>query len=134
MRRIPLMAWWFLLVLACSPPAAAPEPGGAASLHATTITSCEDAFHVWVDGAVFLNSPGVDIGEALGMMDTVQRRIFELCTLAEAERYNREILWEPAPGISQPLIETDFRTFAEIECVDESSLLNGTSLCAEVAR
>jgi hypothetical protein len=132
MRRL-AFGWWFVLVLACSSPSDAPEPGGAASLDANSPTTCEDAFHLWVEGAASLNSPEVDLEVTLGVMETVQRRVFELCSLAEAERYNHEILWEPAQGISQPLIETDFRTFAEIECVDESPLLDGTSLCAEVA-
>jgi hypothetical protein len=35
-------------------------------------------------------------------------------------------------AVSQPLIEPDVRTFADVECVDESPLLDGTRLCAEV--
>ena len=66
--------------------------------------------------------------------EAVQRRVFELCSLADAERHNKEMLLETAPGMSEPLIEPDFRTFAELECVDEVPLLNGTPLCAEVDR
>lgn len=84
--------------------------------------------------AASLNSPGVDAAETLVAQESVQRRVFELCTLAEAERYNREILLEVAPGISEPLIEPDFGTFAEVECIDEAPLLDGTPLCDEVAR
>lgn len=58
--------------------------------------------------------------------EAVQRRVFELCSLADAERHNKEMLLETAPGMSEPLIEPDFRTFAELECVDEVPLLNGT--------
>jgi len=64
----------------------------------------------------------------------VQRRIFALCTLEQAERFNQEILLEVAPGVRQPMIEVDFKTFAEIECVDELPLLDGTRLCAEIQR
>jgi hypothetical protein len=32
------------------------------------------------------------------------------------------------------MIEPDVRTFADAECVDESPLLDGTALCAEVGR
>ena len=41
------------------------------------------------------NSPGVDLGEALFQQGVVQRRIFELCSLAEAETHNVEMPWEP---------------------------------------
>jgi hypothetical protein len=81
-----------------------------------------------------LNSPGADLVGILIDQELVERRIFELCTLEQAERFNQQILLEIAPGISQPMIEPDFRTFAEVECVDEAPLLDGTPLCAEVGR
>ncbi len=116
----PLAVLWVLvLVLACAP-APALQPDRVRSIDAASLTNCKDAFRIWVDGAQALNSADVDLTETLFEQEVVQRRVFELCSLAEAEMYNVEMLWEPAPGISQPLIERDFRTFAEIECVDES--------------
>ncbi len=79
-----------------------------------------------------LNSPGVDIVDTMVRQERIERRIFELCTLEEAERFNREMPIELAPGHTEPMIEPDFQTFAEVECVDESPLLDGTPLCAEV--
>jgi hypothetical protein len=130
MRSLAVL-WLLVLVLACAP-APAPQPDRVGSIDAASLTNCKDAFRIWVDGAESLNSPDVDLAETLFEQEVVQRRVFELCSLAEAERYNVEMPWEPAPGISQPLIEPDVRTFAEIECVDESPLLDGTPLCAEV--
>ena len=126
------MLFSLLLLLACSPATEAQQPDPAASFDAASVTTCEDMFQIWVDGAESLNSPEVDLAETLFVLETMQRRVFELCSLVEAERYNRQILWEPSSGISQPLIEVDFRTFAEIECVDEAPLLDGTPLCAAV--
>ena len=125
------VVWLLVLVLACSP-APGPAPGRVGSFDVASVTTCKDAFQIWIDGAESLNSPDVDLAGALFEQEVVQRRVFELCSLAEAERYNVEIPWEPAPGISQPLIEPDVRTFVEIECVDEAPLLDGTPLCAEV--
>jgi hypothetical protein len=119
------------LVAACSP--AASSTRGATSFDATTLVSCDEAFRVWVDRAASLNSPDTDLVDMLVVQESVQRRVFELCSLAEAERYNREMPLELAPGIVEPMIEPDFRTFAEIECIDESPLLDGTPLCEEVA-
>ena len=65
-------------------------------------------------------------------MENVQRRVFELCRLDEAEALNQELQIEDAPGLRRPLIEPDMRTFAETECVDEAPLLDGTALCDEV--
>ena len=96
------------------------------------LSDCDDAFRVWVDGAHALNEPDVDIFELMVDLEGIQRRVFELCTLAEAEQLNQEMPLEVAPGLSRPMIEPDFRTFAEVECVDESPLLDGTALCAEV--
>ena len=119
------------LVAACSPTASSTR--GAASFDATSLASCDDAFRVWVDGAASLNSPDTDLVDTLVIQESVQRRVFELCSLVEAEKYNREIPLEVAPGIVEPMIEPDVRTFAEIECIDESPLLDGTPLCEEVA-
>jgi hypothetical protein len=130
--RLILASWSVLLVLACSPNPAA--PANATSFDPTTLATCDQAFRVWVDNAASLNDPEIDLVDILVMQETVQRRVFELCSLAEAERHNQEMLLETAPGMSEPLIEPDFRTFAEVECVDEGPLLSGTSLCAEVGR
>jgi hypothetical protein len=129
------------VLLACSspPPASSPTPSPttsavAAALPGTsTIQTCEEGFRVWVEGSRALNDPGVDLADRLVGLEFIQRRVFQLCTLAEAERLNREIPLELAPGVSKPLIEPDFTTFAEIECVDEGPLLEGTALCAEVS-
>jgi hypothetical protein len=64
--------------------------------------------------------------------EIIQRRVFELCTLDEAERMNNQMPLEVAPGVSKPMIEPDFRAFASVECVDEAPLLDGTRVCAEV--
>ena len=96
------------------------------------LATCKAAYRHWVDQAESLNAAGADIGELLVAQEAVQRRVFELCTLAEAEQHNREMLLSVAPGIVEPLIQPDVRTFAEIECVDEGPLLEGTALCAEV--
>jgi hypothetical protein len=128
--RLPLLSC--VLLAACSPTAS--PTGGSMSFDATALTSCEQAYRVWVDNAASLNSPDTDLIDTLVVQETIQRRIFELCSLAEAEKLNREIPLEVAPGIVEPMIEPDFETFAEIECVDESPLLDGTPLCAEVAQ
>ena len=83
-------------------------------------------------GAASLNSPGPDLVPTIADQEQVQRRVFELCGLDEAERLNRELQVEYVPGLRQPLIEPDMKTFAEVECVDESPLLDGTRMCAEV--
>ncbi len=132
LRRLALLTCSLMLAVACAPSANVPRPRSAPSFDATALTTCEAAFRAWVDGAASLNSPGVDVGETLVMQEAVQRRVFELCSLAESERFNAEMLVEYAPGVRQRLIEPDFRTFAEVECVDEAPLLDGTKLCAEV--
>ena len=119
------------LMAACSPTASTTR--GAAYFDATTLVSCREAFRVWVDGAASLNSPDTDLVDTLVIQESVQRRVFELCSLVEAEKYNREMPLEVAPGIVEPMIEPDFRTFAEVECIDESPLLDGTPLCEDVA-
>jgi hypothetical protein len=93
---------------------------------------CAATYRAWVDGAASLNSPGVDVVDVLIAGERLERQVFESCTLEEAERFNREMPVEWAPGFSEPMIEPDFRTFAEVECVDESPLLDGTPLCGEV--
>jgi hypothetical protein len=103
-------------------------------MSALPAADCRAAFQAWVDNASALNSPGTELVESLEVSDQLERRVFELCSLAEAERYDREIQVQYAPGIQQPLIEPDMRTFADAECVDESPLLDGTPLCAEVGR
>lgn len=99
-----------------------------------TLTSCREAFTAWVGGSATLNTPGTDILEVVVTGERIQRRVFELCSLAEAEALNQELQIEHAPGVRLPLIEPDMRTFAEVECVDESPLLDGTPLCDEVRR
>lgn len=125
------------LCVGCSP-AALTSPtipvsiGDPTADPATLDQTCVEAFGAWVALAEALNAPGADLPTLLFEQEQIQRRVFELCTLAEAERLNRDMPVELVPGVTQPLIQPDFRTFAEVECVDESPLLDGTPLCAEV--
>ena len=125
----PLLLVAIALVLGCGP--AAPTP---ADRSLPSLDTCEAAYRAWIENAAALNSPDVEIIDQLVRGESVQRRVFELCRLEEAERYNRELPIEIAPGIKEPMIEPDFRTFAEVECVDEGPLLAGTALCAEVGK
>lgn len=118
------------LIVACGPMTFAPS----AASQGSSLATCDAAFRQWVGLAASLNSPGVDFGDQLVRGEAFQRRVFELCSLEEAERLNREVPIEYVPGRPQPMIEPDFRTFAEVECVDEAPLLDGTPLCAEVGR
>lgn len=104
----------------------------SASPASPRFSTCRDAFAGWVAGAASLNSPGTDLVATLADQERVQRRVFESCGLDEAERLNQELQVEYAPGIRRPLIEPDMRTFADVECVDEAPLFDGTRLCAEV--
>ena len=112
-----------VLAVACSSPTA-PSPSASGT--------CRVSFQAWVDNASSLNRPGTDVTAALVAGEGLERRVFESCSLAEAEQLNLEILVEYQPGITEPLIKPDMKTFAEIECVDELPLLDGTRLCAEV--
>jgi hypothetical protein len=115
------------IVMACQ--STAPADGDLASL-----TTCRQAFQRWVEGADSLNSPEAELVKIAVAQELVQRRVFELCSLAEATSLNEEILpWRPG-DIRERMIEPDMQTFAEIECVDESPLLDDTRLCAEVSR
>lgn len=134
MTRMALAVGSALFIAACAPVSDATRLGAASSLDAATLVTCEESFQAWVDGAASLNDPNVDLVEAIAVQETIQLRVFESCTLADAEKYNTEILLEMAPGDRRPLIEPDFRKFAEVECVDESPLFDDTSICAEVAR
>lgn len=98
------------------------------------LLTCRQAFEVWVDGSRPRADPGTDLVGGIVAMERVQRRVFELCTLAEAEALNQELQVEDPPGQRRPLIEPDMKTFAAVECVDESPLLDGTALCNEVLR
>jgi hypothetical protein len=117
---------------ACSSGPTVPSPTTTPTLDANVLRTCREAFAAWVDGSATLNTPGTDIVELLVTMERVERRVLELCTLAEAEALNLELQIEDAPGFRRSLIEPDMRTFAEVECVDESPLLDGTALCQEV--
>jgi hypothetical protein len=97
------------------------------------LATCREAFAAWRGGSGTLNTPGTGVMTVVAM-ERVQRRVFELCSLAEAEALNRELQIQETPDVRRPLIEPDIRTFAEVECVDESPLLDGTALCAEVDR
>ncbi len=119
------------LAAGCSPGNHSAVPS-TDSFDPVSLTDCPEAFGAWVGGAASLNSPDVDVVGVLVQDQRIERRVFELCTLEEAERFNREMPVERAPGISEPMIEPDFRTFAEVECVDETPLLDGTPLCGEV--
>ena len=102
------------------------------SFSAATFVDCRAAFRAWVDEAGSLNGPDENIVDSVIQGELIQRRVFELCTLEEAERFNREMPIEQVPGVNAPMIQPDFRLFAEVECVDESPLLDGTPLCSEV--
>jgi hypothetical protein len=102
------------------------------SVNPSASPSCRVAFQAWIDNASSLNRPGTNLTDALVAGEALERRVFEACTLAEAERLNHEILVEYQPGVPEPMLKPDMRTFAGIECVDESPLLDGTPLCAEV--
>ena len=125
MRRLISIAVALALLAGCS----ARPPGPATS---PVFATCRDAFVGWVAGAASLNSPGTELIPTLADQDQIERHVFELCGLDEAERLNQELQVEYAPGVRQPLIEPDMKTFADVECVDESPLLDGTRLCAEV--
>ena len=121
-----------LALVACSTTPTAQPSTRAATFDPSVLATCRAAFTEWVGGSGTLNTPGTDTVELLVTMERVQRRVFELCTLAEAEALNTELQIEDAPGFRRPLIEPDIRTFASVECVDESPLLDGTALCKEV--
>jgi hypothetical protein len=119
------------LLAACSGPT--PNPSTGATFDPAALQTCRQAFEVWVEGSrPRVVEPGSDILGGVVAMERVQRRLFELCTLAEAEALNQELEVEDPPGHRRPLIEPDMRTFAEVECVDESPLFDGTALCNEV--
>lgn len=124
--RLPLLS---CVVLAACSPTASPT-GGSNPVRCDRADVVRAGVRVWVDNAASLNGPDTDLIDTFVVQESVQRRIFELCSLAEAEKLNREIPFQVAPGIVEPMIEPDFETFAEIECVDESPLLDGTTtLC-----
>ena len=125
--RVLTAAAWMALLVACL--STVPADGDLG-----TLTTCQDAFQRWVDGEAELNEPSADIVAVAASQELVQRRVFELCGLDEAEDLNREILPARPSGIIERLIEPDIRTFATVECVDEAPLLDGTKLCAEVGR
>jgi hypothetical protein len=124
-----------LLGAGCGGPAATSSraPGGPLQpVDPSSFDTCEAAFRAWVGLAQAINDPDTDILANLVASEAVQRRVFELCTLAEAERLNLEVPVEYVPGVREPMIQPDFETFADVECVDESPLLDGTPLCREV--
>ena len=128
-RRVATFAIAALLA-ACS---GTTPSSSAATFDPSALRTCRQAFEVWVDGSrPRVVDPGTDILAGVVALERVQRRLFELCTLAEAEALNQELQVEDPPGQRRPLIEPDMKTFAEIECVDESPLFDGTALCNEV--
>ena len=119
------------LLAACSGPTTSSSP--AATFDPGALRTCRQAFEVWVEGSrPRVVGTGTDIVGGVVAMERVQRRLFELCTLAEAEALNQELQVEDPPGQRRPLIEPDMKTFAEVECVDDSPLFDGTALCNEV--
>ena len=129
-RRVMTVAIAALLA-GCSGPI--PSSSAGATFDPGALRACRQAFEVWVEGSrPRVVDAGTDIVGGVVAMELVQRRIFELCTLAEAEALNQELQVEDPPGPRRPLIEPDMKTFAEVECVDESSLFGGTALCIEV--
>ena len=121
----------FLLGCASAVASSRPTSGGPTA-DAAALATCDQAFGAWINLAEGLNAPGADLAQLLFQQEQIERRVFELCTLAQAEALNRNQPVEIAPGVTKPLIEPDFRTFADVECVDESPLLDGTPLCVEV--
>jgi hypothetical protein len=121
------------LGLGCGGRAPNPPPSPApTALDPAGLATCEAAFRVWVGLAAAINDPDTDVLDNVLAGEGVERRVFELCSLADAERLNHDVPVEYVPGQPEPMIQPDFRTFAEVECVDESPLLDGTPLCAEV--
>lgn len=115
-----------LLVAACQTQPT--SPAGALM----ELTTCQAAFEAWVGISSTLNTPGTDPVEVFLSAQVPEKRVFELCSLDEAEGHNLELQIHDAPGLSRSLIEPDIRTFAEVECLDDVELLGGTPLCAEV--
>lgn len=119
------------LLAACSGPT--PGSSAGATFDPAALRTCRQAFEVWVEGSrPRVEDTGTDIVGGVVAIERVQRRVFELCTLAEAEALNQELQVEDPPGQRRPLIEPNMKTFAEVECVDESPLFDGTALCNEV--
>jgi hypothetical protein len=112
-------------VIGCQTPVASVDDLAA-------LTTCRAAFERWVAGDAALNEEGTDIVAVIASQERIQRRVFELCGLAEAELLDDQVHPKRPPGIVERMIEPDMRTFAEVECVDEVPLLNGTKLCTEV--
>ena len=101
---------------------------------AMELATCAAAFQAWVDRTASANTPGTNPIAVFISAQQAERRVFELCSLEEAEAHNRAMKIQDAPGIDRPLIEPDIRTFADAECVDDVELLGGTPLCAEIGR
>jgi hypothetical protein len=122
------------LVVAAACATSAPSSAPVSAPVSASFGTCEDAFRAWVANAESLNSPDVDLTGQLLNGEQIQHGVFALCRLDEAERLNHEILLRDPSGGGRPMIEPDFRTFAEVECVDESPLFDDTAVCAEVGR
>ena len=101
---------------------------------AVVAATCEQAFTAWVGTSGTVNTPGTDPIAIFLSTQPLERRVFELCSLDEAERHNREMIIQDALGYSHRLLDPDVRTFAEVECVDDAELIGGTPLCAEVGK
>jgi hypothetical protein len=105
---------------------------GAASSSASAPTTCEESFRSWVAVVNSFNDPAVKLEDALAAQDRIERQAFDLCSLAEAERFNEQIQPQAILGVAHRLMDPDVRSFGDVECVDESPLLDGTRLCREL--
>jgi hypothetical protein len=119
-------------LLACAGPA--PTAKTSARNGIVVAATCEQAYAAWVGTSGTVNTPGTDPIAIFLSTQPLERRVFELCSLDEAERHNREMIIRDAPGTSHRLLDPDVRTFAEVECVDDAELIGGTPLCAEVSK
>jgi hypothetical protein len=122
------------LVIACTQPPATPSPRRDDDPPGQ-VGRCDGAFAEWAAAARALNDPEASAGLVDGVtdMERLQHRVFQRCTLDEAEAINRATLIELPHGVGMPLIEGDFRAFAEVDCVDEGPPLSNSKLCREVA-
>jgi hypothetical protein len=122
------------LVAGCAQQPATPPPG-LDDEPPGQVGRCDDAFAEWAAAGRALNDPeaSADLVDGAIDMERLQQRVFQRCTLDEAETINRVTFIELPNGARMPLIEGDFRAFADVECVDEGPPLSNSKLCREIA-
>lgn len=84
-------------LLACAGPTPTAQPD--ASNGAVVAATCEQAFTAWVATNGTVNTPGTDPIAIFLAMQPLERRVFELCSLDQAERHNREMIIQDAPWL-----------------------------------